>query len=185
MNELLKSNGLIAIGIDSKTDKIKYTLDLANDIAKNENVLYLNSFEKDNALKNILQNNEFNKSPNLYIDIKFLYFTLSSVVSLIESIEFYKCSTIFIDSIDSYIKNIEDISCCKNNCEEFTQENLIKMLKFVSEKYSVRIVFISHLYYGIHLWKTRQNNLKQSNFIKQICNQTIIFNNNKINTLNN
>lgn len=183
MNELLKSNGLIAIGIDGKIDKIKYTLDIANKIAENENVLYVSSYEKDNALKIILKNNSFNKSPNLHIESQFLYFTLSSIVSLIESIEFYKCSTIFIDSIDSYIKNIEDISCCKHNCEEYTQENLIKMLKIISKKYSVRIIFISHLYYGIHLSKTKKNEFKQSEFFTEICDQTVIINNNNFQNL--
>ena len=65
MNDLKLSNGLIAIGYggtSSDTDQTKFSLVLANKLAKNENVLFLNwnnysrKLEKINRELGILKN---------------------------------------------------------------------------------------------------------------------------------
>lgn len=185
MKEFLISNGLIAIGIDSKTDRIKYTFDIANKIGEKENVFYLCSTEKDRDLKLILKKSTFKKSSGLHVENDFLYFTINSLVYLIENMEFLNCSTIFIDSIDSYIVNINKIDYLKGNDEVFTQGYLIRMLRFVADKFSKRIIFVCHISYGIHIWKNKKGEFQQSDFLSNICSQSLVFEQSNLFELNN
>jgi hypothetical protein len=136
MERLKLSDGLVAIGYGAfinNIDQTKLALILANKLAKKENVLFLNWNNYFNKLERIFTDLGIKKSENLEINTDVSYFGLSSFLDIAELIEKFYFSTIFIDNVLSFTsgkaKNYED------------RDLLIKSLKFITERYSVRIVF--------------------------------------------
>lgn len=137
MERLKLSNGLIAIGFggSSNIEQTKFSLKLANDIAQNENVLFLNWNNYSKKLNEILLSLNVKKSKKLEINTNVNYFGVDSFLDIIELIEQKKFTTIFIDNTSSFSTKERIID------EYGNRETLLKAFTFLSIKYSVRIVF--------------------------------------------
>lgn len=131
--DLKLSNGLVAFGAENRYEKTKTSINLANYLAKNEKVLFLNWTDYSDKLEAMLTN-KINK--NLWINTQVNYFNIGSFLTIIDLIESYNFTTIIIDDIDYFLQG--DSNCYFSNEEK---DNLIKALKFISDKYNIRVLF--------------------------------------------
>lgn len=138
MERLKLSNGLIAIGYggtSNSLDQTNFSLLLANRLAKNENVLFLNWNNYSRKLNSIIKNLGVEKNEKLEINTSVGFFGIASFLSITESIEESNYTTIFLDNVLSFASEEYKIS------EPANRDLLIKALKFIVDRYSVRIVF--------------------------------------------
>ncbi len=138
MKYIKLSKGIIAIGFGGNSNHINQTifaLSLANQIAEEEKVLYLNWNNYTRNIENIIKSLNQKKSDNLDINTTVDYFGLSSFLEIIELIEQNNYTTIFIDNVNSFTSEELEIY------EDGYKHTLIKSLKFISDKYSVRVIF--------------------------------------------
>jgi len=136
MDKIKLASGLIAIGFHgekSNIEKTKFPIYLANKLAENEKVLFLNWNNYSRKLEQILTGLGWHKNPNLQINTSVNYFGLESFFDIIDLIESEDYKTIFIDDIFSFTMG---------DVQKFEDRDLvIKTLKFISDRFLVIIVF--------------------------------------------
>lgn len=147
LEKIKLSDGLIAVGSEERKVKTTFAIHLANEVAKEEKVLFLNWFDYADRLNNILKKSKVKISNNLNINTNIEYFDVGSFLKIIDLIESYKYTTLFIDDINYFVQN--------NAVDYFSTEirnQAILALKFIVEKYNVRIIFTINI--DKHLYNT-------------------------------
>ena len=134
MKRLKLQNGLIAIGANKGIGKTKFSILLANKLAKSEKVLFLDWTNYYDNLSNIIEKSGFNFNSNLDIETSVNYFNVSSLLKIINLIDTHNYQTIFVDDLDAYI----NYSYANFYVD---RDEVIKSLKFLVDKFNVRIVF--------------------------------------------
>lgn len=179
MDRLKLSKGIIAIGyggtIDTK-NQTKISLVLANKLAKKEKVVFLNWNNYSRKLEKMITKLDIIKNEKLEINTSIDYFGLSSFLNITELIEQRGFTTIFIDNIFSYTLN---------ELKSFEERNLlIKSFRFITERYSIRIVFNikieSDVFYNSYIADENTAELGYFNWCRKIitdCEQVIAIQN--------
>lgn len=136
MERLELSEKLIAIGAVEGVGKTRFAINLANQLAEKEKVLFINWTDYSEKLHKILQQSGKTINDNLDINTHVGYFDVNSILEIIDLIEFHNYSTIFIDDINYFIQS-ETVSFLG---QEY-RDQAIKALKYIVDRYSVRIIF--------------------------------------------
>lgn len=129
------SKGLIAVGAEEKSASTSLLINLANKLAEKEKVLFINWTDFSEKLhQEIRKTNVVSK--NLTIDTNIDYFGVKSFLDIIDLIESYQYSSIFIDDINYYVQADYD-----GYFGEEINNQAIRGLRYIVDKLSVRIVF--------------------------------------------
>ena len=127
LNSIKLSKGLIAIGGNRGEGKTTFILKQANNIAKNENVLFVTYEDYPGTLKRLIGEKEVNK--NLKFDNLLEYYENSMTIELIKQIEQNSISTVIIDSINYFTLENDNINYA------------IADLKHIAKMLDIRILF--------------------------------------------
>ena len=140
MKKLKLSNGLIAIGAVEKGRKTTYAIQLANEIAKNEKVLYLNWTDYADRLNYLIKKGNNEISENLEINTNVGFFDVGTFINIMELIENNNYSTIFVDDINTFSQSGETFDCY-DEINSNGKDNVIRALRYIVDKFNVRVIF--------------------------------------------
>jgi hypothetical protein len=135
MERIQLSKGLIAIGGSAGIGKTRFTLKLANQLSKNEKVLFISYQDYREHSVSILEEMGDQQNKNLKITTNIGYFNVASILQLIKHIETNSFTTVFIDDIDGFKRG----QFIDFNDEE--KNSVIEALGFIAKLLDVRIVF--------------------------------------------
>ncbi len=141
MEKLRLANGLIALGGLKGKGKTMFALQLANELAKKEKVLFLSWQDYGSNLEQLLLEIDGGVAEKLKINSKQNWFGVSTFLELINLIEAEKYTTIFIDDVDTFLGG-EDFF---RGTDYSFRDELISALSFLVERYKIRIVFVLRL----------------------------------------
>ena len=96
MERLELSEKLIAIGAVEGVGKTRFAINLANQLAEKEKVLFINWTDYSEKLHKILQQSGKTINDNLDINTHVGYFDVNSILEIIDLIEFHNYSTILL-----------------------------------------------------------------------------------------
>ncbi len=136
MKKIHLKNGLIAIGGYQNIGKTTFALQLANRIAENEKVLYLSWQDYGDNLRNTILKFNDTISENLDINTRVEYYSVHSFVTILKLIDEKKYTTIFIDDVESFKQGTNS-----NSYHDYENDSVIASLKYIAEKYHIRVVF--------------------------------------------
>lgn len=175
MERLKLSEKLIAIGAVEGVGKTRFAINLANQLAEKEKVLFINWTDYSEKLHKIIEQSGKTLNDNLDINTRVGYFDVGSFLEILELIEFNNYSTIFIDDINYFIQS-ETVSLLG---QEY-RDQAIKALKYIVDRYSVRIVFNVTIDINVSNSNYHQPNLGDfawSRLIVNDCDQVIALTN--------
>ncbi len=141
MEKLRLANGLIALGGLKGKRKTLFALQLANELAKKEKVLFLSWQDYGSNLEQLLLEIEGSIAEKLTINSRQNWFSVSAFLEFIHLIEVEKYTSIFIDDVDTFLGG-EDVF---RGTDYSLRDELIEALLFLVEKYKIRIVFVLRL----------------------------------------
>ncbi len=141
MEKLRLVNGLIALGGLKGKGKTLFALQLANELAKKEKVLFLNWQDYGSNLEQLLLEIEGSVAEKLTINSRQNWFSVGAFLEFIHLLEVEKYTTIFIDDVDTFLGG-EDIF---KGTDYSLRDELIEALSFLVERYKIRIVFVLRL----------------------------------------
>lgn len=139
MNKIFE-NGLIAIGAVELGYKTAFAIQLANDIAKKEKVLYLNWTDYADHLHHQIKKSGQEVSKNLDINTNVGYFDAGSFINIMELIEINNYTTVFIDDINTYSQS-GDMYTEFDEINSNGKDNVIRALRYIVDKMKVRVFF--------------------------------------------
>jgi len=175
MERLKLSKKLIAIGAVEGVGKTRFAINLANQLAEKEKVLFINWTDYSEKLQKIVEQSDKALNDNLDINTRIGFFDVGSFLEIIEQIEFHNYSTIFIDDINYYLQS----DAVTVTGQEY-RDQAIKALKFIVDRYSVRIVFNVTIEINVNSSNYRRPNLGDfawSRLIINDCDQVIALTN--------
>lgn len=140
MEKLTLSNGLIAIGAVEKGNKTTYAIQLANELAKEEKVLYLNWTDFADRLHYLIKKGGSDVNKNLDINTNIGYFDVGAFITIMELIETNNYSTIFIDDINYFSQSGSEFDVF-DEINSNGKDNVIRALRYIVDKLNVRVVF--------------------------------------------
>ncbi len=135
MDLLTHKKYLIAIGGTKNTGKTQFSIQLANKISEREKVLYLNWVDYAEKLHKHIVNSQQKINKNLTINTNINYFDVGSFLHIIDLIESYDYTTVFIDDINHYIQSNSDYF------DSIFEEQVINAFRYIVDKLSVRVFF--------------------------------------------
>ncbi len=141
MEKLRLVNGLIALGGLKGKGKTLFALQLANELAKKEKVLFLSWQDYGSNLEQLLLEIEGSVAEKLTINSRQNWFSVGTFLEFIHLLEVEKYTTIFIDDVDTFLGG-EDIF---KGTDYSLRDELIEALLFLVERYKIRIVFVLRL----------------------------------------
>lgn len=141
MEKLRLVNGLIALGGLKGKGKTLFALQLANELAKKEKVLFLNWQDYGSNLEQLLLEIEGSVAEKLTINSRQNWFSVGTFLEFIHLLEVEKYTTIFIDDVDTFLGG-EDIF---KGTDYSLRDELIEALSFLVERYKIIIVFVLRL----------------------------------------
>lgn len=139
MNNIELKKGLIAIGSGKREDKTRFSLKLANFIAKTENVLYISYKEYKEKLIGTIQEIDGKLNDKLDINTRFAYWGSEVFLDIIRYVRTNNITTVFIDDIETFC----DLSLEETFLEE-TKYDIIEDLKYISEILSIKLIFLTN-----------------------------------------
>ncbi len=142
MEKLRLANGLIALGGLKGKGKTLFALQLANELAKKEKVLFLSWQDYGSNLEQLLLEIEGSIAEKLKINSRQNWFGVGTFLEFIHLLEVEKYTTIFIDDVDNFLGGEGVFS----GIDYSFRDELIAALSFLVERYKVRIVFVLRLY---------------------------------------
>ncbi len=135
-NNIYLDNGLIAIGGYQNSGKTAFVLQLANRIAENEKVLFLSWQDYGDNLQRKILTFSNKIAGNLDINTRLGYYSVSIFIQILELIEEKGYTTLFIDDVDSF-----KYGTISNSYYDYENNAIIETLKYIAEKYAIRLVF--------------------------------------------
>jgi hypothetical protein len=172
MNNIELKKGLIAIGSGIGEGKTRFSLKLANFIARTENVLYISYKEHKEKLIEIIQEIDGKLNDKLDINTRFAYFGSEVFLDIIKYVKTKNITTVFIDDIETFCS----ISLEETSLEE-TKYNIIEDLKYISEMLSIKLIFLTNTIK--HKFDERYypviKNFRWSRAINNECSQILAF----------
>ncbi len=135
-NNIYLDNGLIAIGGYQNSGKTAFALQIANRIAENEKVLYLSWQDYGDNLQNQILKFSKKIAQNLDINTQIDYYSVRTFIQILELIEEKGYTTVFIDDVDSF-----KYGTISNSYYDYENNAIIETLKYIAEKYAIRLVF--------------------------------------------
>ncbi len=137
MKKIFLENGLIAIGGRKNSGKSTFALQLANNIAAKEKVLFMSWQDYEANLRDIILKLNDEIAENLDINTEIDYYSVSSFINIMELIEYQKYTTIFIDDVESFKRGT-----ISNSYHDYENDSIIASLKYLADKYNIRVIFI-------------------------------------------
>jgi len=134
MNQIELSNGLIAFGGNKGIGKTRFSLKLANLIAKTEKVLFVSYQDYREKLHAILEEIDNEVNENLEINTSFDYFNVGTFLGIINHIEAKEFTTLFIDDLDCFNRNEF------HEFKEIEKDSAIEGLLFLSKHLNIRVI---------------------------------------------
>ncbi len=127
---------LIALGGHKGSGKTKFSILLANRIAKTQKVLFLNWIDYADKLHNHIVSQNEEVSENLTLNTNIDYFSVGSFLDIIDLIKSYNYTTIFIDDINYFTQ-----SHCDDYFDTKMREETMRTFKYLVEELSVSVIF--------------------------------------------
>lgn len=164
MNQIEISKGLIALGGDKGIGKTRFSLKLANFLAKTEKVLFISYQDYREKLHSILEeiDNEVNK--NLEINTSFDYFNVGTFLKMINYIKEKRFTTLFIDDLDCFNRN------AFQEFNEIEKDSAIEGLLFLSKHLKLRVMFNLVLTKNYHFHNYDRPQIRDFDWSRKIMN---------------
>ncbi len=140
MEKFKLSNGLIAIGAIENGSKTTYAIQLANELAEKEKVLYLNWTDYADRLNHLIKKRGNKVNKNLDINTNIGFFDVGTFITIMELIELKNYSTIFIDDINYFSQSGVEFDIF-DEINSNGKDNVIRALRYIVDKLNVRVVF--------------------------------------------
>ena len=168
MNRIKLPKGLIAFGGNKGIGKTRFTLKLANFLAKNEKVLFISYQDCKENLYGIIYEMDTQINESLEINTSFDYFNVGSFLEIIKHVGKKEITTLFIDDLDCFNRNEF------REFKESEKDSAIDALIFLSKHLDISVVFnliLSKDYVSNHYDKPRIRDFDWSRKIVNDCSQ--------------
>lgn len=139
MKRIQLSNGIIAIGSEEDSVASKFSIRLANYLAKSEKVLFITYFDYSEKIKKELFDIYNRIEQKLIIDDSFERFNVDTFLEIIKKVNDNKYTTVFIDSVEQFLNNYFETYFEKHN------QSVLDAFKYLTENYNVRIIFTTRI----------------------------------------
>jgi hypothetical protein len=167
MDRLQLSQGLIAFGGEEGIGKTRFTLKLANHIARKEKVLFLSYQDYRENLIKIIREMDENISPNLEVNTLMEYYGVGILMEIINYAESKSFTTLILD----------DLACFKRNefheCDEQGRDAAVKALLYLANQLKIRLIFSINIYSSHRYHIPRIRDFNWSRRIINDCSQIL------------
>lgn len=136
MKQIQLSEGLILLSGEKRMGKTRLSLKLANYLAQNEKVLFLNFDDYEERLRLFLLESEYTVNENLHINTTLEGFSMETYMELLSILEKNNYSTIIIDEFEKYIDSYRGYI----NVEYDLNKVVTEALLFLVRHFKCRII---------------------------------------------
>jgi hypothetical protein len=164
MNQIELSKGLIALGGNKGIGKTRFSLKLANFLAKHEKVLYISYQDYSEKLHSIINEIDIDVNENLEINTSFGYFNVGTFLKMMNYVKEKVITTLFIDDLDCFNRNEF------HEFNEIEKDSAIEGLLFISKQLNIRVIFNLVLTKNYHSYNFVRPQIRDFDWSRKIVN---------------